>query len=243
MFFSDKPIRRSERDERAEKKVEAFKKKYRNRGVYVEYSSDEEFSEIITRNLTRYLTAELSNEANRIDGHTRFDKFIMCKEEVDLFYDYTQFCEIKPVTSYSDPNIVKIATHKDCFDMEIDLCNVEKTEKQEFAMALLEYAPCDNWSGFFDAGYFLEFDAVSGGNIRAFQLEIKDDIRNKIIDKTITVNEKGEHFQIWLPSTTRDLTSWRKISQLCFTVFFNVAYISDGKGILTIENLRMIPKK
>ena len=162
VFFSDKPIRRSERDEKAEKKVEAFKKKYKNRGVYVEYSSDEEFSEIITRNLTRYLTAELSNEANRIDEHTRFDNFIMCKEEVDLFYDYTQFCEIKPVTSYSNPNIVKIATHKDCFDMEIDLCNIEKTEKQEFAMALLEYAPCDNWSGFFDAGYFLEFDAVSG---------------------------------------------------------------------------------
>jgi hypothetical protein len=127
--------------------------------------------------------------------------------------------------------------------MEINLCNVEKTEKQEFAMALLEYAPCDNWSGFFDAGYFLEFDAVSGGNIKAFQLEIKDDIRNKIIDKTMTVSEKGEHFQIWLPSTTRDLTSWRKISQVCFTVFFNAAYVSGGKGILTIENLKMIPKK
>lgn len=243
VFFSDKPIRRSERNEKEEKKVETFKRKYRNRGVYVEYGSDEEFSEIITRNLTRYLTAELANEANRIDEYTRFDNSIMSKEEVDLLYDYTQFCEIKSVTSYSDPNIVKIATHKDCFDMEINLCNVEKTEKQEFAMALLEYAPCDNWSGFFDAGYFLEFDAVSGGNIKAFQLEIKDDIRNKIIDKTMTVSEKGEHFQIWLPSTSRDLSSWRKISQVCFTVFFSVAYVSGEKGILTIENLKMTPKK
>lgn len=51
VFFSDKPIRRSERNEKEEKKVEAFKRKYRNRGVYVEYGSDEEFSEIITRNL------------------------------------------------------------------------------------------------------------------------------------------------------------------------------------------------
>ena len=69
VFFSDKPIRRSERNEKAEKKVEAFKRKYRNRGIYVEYGSDEEFSEIITRNLTRYLTTELANEVNRIDEH------------------------------------------------------------------------------------------------------------------------------------------------------------------------------
>lgn len=103
--------------------------------------------------------------------------------------------------------------------------------------------PGANWSGFFDAGYFLEFDAASRGNIKAFQLEIKDDIRNKVIDKTMTVSEKGEHFQIWLPSTTRDLTSWRKISQVCFTVFFNAAYVSGEKGILTIENLKMRPKK
>ena len=112
VFFSDKPIRRSERNEKEEKKVEAFKRKYRNRGVYVEYGSDEEFSEIITRNLTRYLTAELAKEANRIDEHTRFDNSIMSKEEVDLLYDYTQFCEIKSVTSYSDPKIVKIATQR-----------------------------------------------------------------------------------------------------------------------------------
>ena len=38
----------------------------------MEYGSDEEFSEIVTRNLTRYLTAELANEANYIDEHTRY---------------------------------------------------------------------------------------------------------------------------------------------------------------------------
>lgn len=243
VFFSDKPIRRSERDEEAEKKVEAFKRKYRNRGIYVEYGSDEEFSEIITRNLTRYLTTELANEANRIDEYTRFDNAITNKEEVDLLYDYIQFCKIKPVTSYSDPNIAKIITHKNCFDMEIDFCKVDKVKKKEFVMALLEYVPCDNWSGFFQAGYFLEFDAVSGGNIKAFQLEIKDDVRNKIIDKKMVVSEKGEHFKIWLPSTTRDLTSWRKISQVCFTIFFNEDYINGKKDIFTIEKLKMKPRK
>lgn len=243
VFFSDRPIRRSERDEKAEKKVEAFKKKYRNQGVYVEYGSDEEFSEIVTRNLTRYLTAELANEANYIDEHTRFDESIMKKEEVNLISDYIQFYEIKSVTSYAEPNIVQIVAHKDCFDMEIDISNIEKTDKQEFAMALFEYAPCDNWSGFFEAGYLLEFDTVSEGNIKAFQLEIKDDIRNKIIDKTVNVGEKSEHIQIWLPSTKRDLSSWRKVSQVCFTVFFNTAYVDGNRGILIISNLKMKPKK
>ncbi len=103
--------------------------------------------------------------------------------------------------------------------MEIDIANVKETNNQEFAMALFEYAPCDNWSGFYEGDCFLEFDAVSGGDIKAFQLEIKDDIRNKILDKTMNVSNKGEHFQIYLPSITRDKTAWKKISQICFTVF------------------------
>mgnify|MGYP001718847900 FL=1 len=83
---------------------------------------------------------------------------------------------------------------------------------------------------------------VSSGDIVAFQLEIKDDIRNKIIDRTLQVSGAVEHFKIWLPSTTRDLSAWRKISQVCFIVFFNNIYIDGKKGILTIRNLKMIQK-
>lgn len=242
VYFSDKPVRKSEIDIEQEKKIQAFKDKYKDRGIYVEYSSDEEFNENITRNLTRYLTAELANEANRDDEQTRFDDSISQKMEVDLIYDYTRFYEIKPVVSYADSSLLKISTHKDCFDMDIDISNVEKTDNQEFAMALFEYAPCDNWSGFYEAGYFLEFDAVCSGDIKAFQLEIKDDVRNKILDKMVNVSSKGEHFEIWLPSTTRDLAAWRKISQVCFTVFFNDACISGKQGTLSIKNLKMLPK-
>lgn len=242
VYFSDKPVRKSEIDMEAEKKIQAFKDKYKDRGIYVEYSSDEEFNENVSRNLTRYLTAELSREANRVDEHTRFDDSISQRKEVDLIYDYTRFYDIKPVISCSDPNIMKIETHKSSFNMDIDMSSIGNTESQEFAMALFEYAPCDNWSGFFEAEYFLEFDAISSGGVRAFQLEIKDDIRNKIIDKTLKVSNEEEHFQIWLPSTTRDLTAWRKISQVCFTVFFNNTYIDGEQGVLSIRNLKMVPK-
>ena len=242
VYFSDKPVRKSEMDMTAVEKIEDFKEKYRDWGIYAVYGSDEEFNHYVSNHLTRYLTTEIANEANRINEHTRFDDSIEQKKEVDLIYDYIRFYKIKSVVSYTNPDILKISTHKDCFDMEIDTSNVAKTNNQEFAMALFEYVPCDNWSGFFEAGYFLEFDAISDGNIKAFQLEVKDDIRNKVVDKTVMVSDKGEHFQIWLPSVTRDMAAWRRISQVCFTVFFNDAYINEKRGILTIQNLKMVPK-
>lgn len=241
VYFSEKPIMRSEIDTKSERKIKAFKKKYQDRGIYAIYSSDDDFNTIVSKHLTRYLTKEIANEANSIEEHTRFDDSILTNAEVDLIHDYTRFYEIKPVVSCADTKMMKLTVHKDCFEMEIDSSNLGKTDKQEFAMALFEYAPCDNWSGFFEAGYFLEFDMVSSGAIQAFQLEIKDDIRNKIIDKTIEVTNKRDHFQLWLPSSTRDATAWKKIAQVCFIVFFNDSYMGGKNGQLTIENLKMIP--
>lgn len=188
VYFSDKPVRKSEIDMEAETKIQAFKEKYKDRGIYVVYASDEEFNDYVSMHLTRYLTTELANEVNRVNEHTRFDDSISQRKEVDLIYDYTKFYDIKQVSSYTDSNIMKIRTHKDSFEMDIDIINVNKIENKEFAMALFEYAPCDNWSAFFEAGYFFEFDAASSGDIRAFQLEIKDDIRNKVIDRTLQVS-------------------------------------------------------
>ena len=242
VYFSDKPVRKSEIDMEAETKIQAFKEKYKDRGIYVVYASDEEFNDYVSMHLTRYLTTELANEVNRVNEHTRFDDSISQRKEVDLIYDYTKFYDIKQVSSYTDSNIMKIRTHKDSFEMDIDIINVNKIENKEFAMALFEYAPCDNWSAFFEAGYFFEFDAASSGDIRAFQLEIKDDIRNKVIDRTLQVSCEEEHFRIWIPSTTRDSTAWKKISQVCFVVFFNSTYIDGEKGLLTIRNLKMVPR-
>ena len=242
VYFSDKPVRKSEIDMEAEAKIQAFKEKYRDRGIYVVYGSDEEFNYYVSMHLTRYLTTELANEVNQVSENTRFDDSILQGKEVDLIHDYTKFYDIKKVTSYADSSIMKIRTYGNSFDVDIDITNVTKMGNQEFVMALFEYAPCDNWSAFFEAGYFLEFDVVSSGDIVAFQLEIKDDIRNKIIDRTLQVSGAVEHFKIWLPSTTRDLSAWRKISQVCFIVFFNNIYIDGKKGILTIRNLKMVQK-
>lgn len=242
VYFSNKPIHKNEIDIDQEQKIRVFKDKYKNQGVYVEYCSDKEFSDSITRNLTRYLTAELSREANTIDEKTRFNDEICQRKEIDLLGDYTRFRKIKPIVFNAAPNIMKIVTHKDCFDIDIDIRNVKMMDAQGFAMAVFEYTPCDDWVAFYEASYFLEFDTVSMGGIKAFQLEIKNDIRNKIIDEMVRVSDKGEHFQIWLPSATRDMSAWRNISQICFTVFFSEEYICEKKGSLCIKKLKLIPK-
>lgn len=243
VYFSEKPVKLSEINTDAVAQIKKFKETYKNRGIYVEYESDEEFSEIVSRNLTSYLTEQIANEANRINENTRFDSSIMDNAEVDLINDYTRFSEIKPVISFADPRLVKLKAHKDSFEVNIDLSGVEKTGNQEFAMALFEYTPCDNWSGFYDAQYFLECDIACSGGIRAVQLEVKDDIRNKIIDKMIEAGEDVEHCRIWLPSTTRDRAAWRKIGQICFTVFLNDLYMTGEKGAFTVRNMKMIPYK
>lgn len=191
VYFSEKPVKASEINMDALAQIKKFKETYKDRGIYVEYESDEEFSEIVSRNLTSYLTEQIANEANRINENTRFDSSIMDNAEVDLLNDYIRFSEIKPVISFADPRLVKLKVHKDSFEVNIDLSGAEKTGNQEFAMALFEYTPCDNWSGFFDAQYFLEFDIAGSGGIRAVQLEVKDDIRNKIIDKMIEMGESS----------------------------------------------------
>lgn len=242
VYFAEKPMKISEINFEEKTKIEKFKAKYKNRGIYWVYESDEEFNELFSRHLAMYLIKEMAKISNEPDEKTRFNDSIKVNKEVDLFYDYTKFYDIKPVISNANPNLMQLSTHKDCFEMNMDISSMDEQESQEFIMAMFEYAPCDNWAEFYEAEYFLEFDAVSSGAIKGFQLEIKNDVRNKIIDRYFKVSNKGEHFKIWLPSTTRDKTTWRNISQVCFIIFFNKAFLEGRKGTLLISNLKMIPK-
>ena len=47
MYFSDKPLSPSQMNEESYKKVQAFRDKYKDRGIYFTYSSDEEFKTMI----------------------------------------------------------------------------------------------------------------------------------------------------------------------------------------------------
>ena len=186
-------------------------------------------------------SSESVNESNKTKAETRYDAPVAQRQEIDLLKDYTPFSKIKPIISCGDEKVARIATFADCFDMDVDISNVTKRDMGEFAMALMEYIPCDNWTGFFDAGYAIEFDAAATGAIKKVQLEIKNDTGVKIIDEENDVSNGGGHFKYRFRDKVRNVEALEKISEVCFTVFFAESYIDGEKGRLSIRNLKVTP--
>ena len=58
MYFSDKPLSPSQMNEESYKKVQAFREKYKDRGIYFSYSSDEEFKTLFFAHLSQYFLSE-----------------------------------------------------------------------------------------------------------------------------------------------------------------------------------------
>ena len=58
MYFSDKPIPPSQMNEEEYKKVKAFRDKYKDRGIYFSYSSDEEFKSLFFAHLSQHFLSE-----------------------------------------------------------------------------------------------------------------------------------------------------------------------------------------
>lgn len=186
-------------------------------------------------------SSESVNESNKTKVETRFDAPVDQRQEIDLLKDYTPFSKVKPIISCGDEKVARIATFADSFDMDVDISNVTKRDMGEFAMALMEYIPCDNWTGFFVAGYAIEFDAAATGAIKKVQLEIKNDTGVKIIDEENDVSNGGGHFKYRFRDKVRNGEALEKIKEVCFTVFFAESYIDGEKGRLSIRNLKVTP--
>lgn len=58
VYFSDKPIPPSHMNEEEYKKVKAFRDKYKDRGIYFSYSSDEEFKSLFFAHLSQHFLSE-----------------------------------------------------------------------------------------------------------------------------------------------------------------------------------------
>ena len=58
MYFSDKPLSPSQMNEESYKKVQAFREKYKDRGIYFTYSSDEEFKTLFFAHLSQFFLSE-----------------------------------------------------------------------------------------------------------------------------------------------------------------------------------------
>lgn len=58
MYFSDKPLSPSQMNEDSYKKVQAFRDKYKDRGIYFTYSSDDEFKKLFFAHLSQHFLSE-----------------------------------------------------------------------------------------------------------------------------------------------------------------------------------------
>lgn len=58
MFFCDKPITPSQMNEDGYKKIQAFREKYKDRGIYFTYSSNEEFKKLFFAQLSMYFLSD-----------------------------------------------------------------------------------------------------------------------------------------------------------------------------------------
>lgn len=58
MYFSDKPISPSQMNDEGYKKIQAFREKYKDRGIYFTYSSDDEFKKLFFAHLSRHFLSD-----------------------------------------------------------------------------------------------------------------------------------------------------------------------------------------
>lgn len=70
MYFCDKPIAPALMDAEGFKKVQAFRERYQDRGLYSQYSSNEEFSKMFFAHLSQHFLSKKSVEAVRAENGT-----------------------------------------------------------------------------------------------------------------------------------------------------------------------------
>lgn len=58
MYFSDKPVSPSKKDDDGYEKIQTFRDKYKDRGIYFTYSSNEQFKKIFFAHLCMYFLSE-----------------------------------------------------------------------------------------------------------------------------------------------------------------------------------------
>lgn len=109
--------------------------------------------------------------------------------------------------------------------------------KPEFIMALIQFLPFQNWSPYFEKNYSLEFEISSSPEISFIQLEIKDKMKNKILDKNLQATEIATHYSFTLHELG-SIENWMEVQEICFTVFSHDTLKSQGT--YTIKDFKLV---
>lgn len=89
-----------------------------------------------------------------------------------------------------------------------------------------------DWSYYAECGYSLKFKIR--GNIKGVQLEVKNKRKQKLIDEYIRLSDS---FESWEFPLDREVSRWKKIEEICFTVFDEPDYILNRHGNFEIIDL------
>lgn len=100
LYFSDKPIRKSEIDPKQEQKIQNFKDEYKDQGIYYEYSSDEDFESSLTKHLNLYLLKNIT-QTNSSENHNFKSKLI-----IKSLNEHNSLSENLCYSNFKDFNIV-----------------------------------------------------------------------------------------------------------------------------------------
>jgi len=191
-----------------------------------------------THKLVRSIDSRMKNSEIEVPEKTRFDENINEMDIFNILSDYCEYDDVRPIVSYGIQKDLQIIQNYNSFEMMLDIKDSTLFGRQEFVMALLKYSPSEDFSAFWKNNYELEFDISSSSGIHAVQLEIKDENYNKIVDKRICIQTQQRFL---LSRLTRKDNSWKKVSEICFTIFLNEDYLSVSAGKIVVSNLLLKP--
>ena len=189
MYFSDKPIPPSNRSGNGYEKIQAFREKYKDRGIYFTYSSDEEFKKMFFAHLSMYFLSEkrVSETVNEYYSKLKLlgiDQNGRLSEDATVypFILNTEITMKKYITSIKDMyqeisymNVGSRSTVVNAFltglTNPVDIDGGEK----EIIIAVAEQLECELPDSFFELGNLnkdnLTIDPFSGSKLNGTQEE------------------------------------------------------------------------
>ena len=204
MYFSDKPISPSQMNDEGYKKIQAFREKYKDRGIYFTYSSDDEFKRLFFAHLSRHFLSDNKIKEITADRISKLklmgiDENSKLSEEASVYpfrlnaqTSMHQFLDtIRSIyQEIAGMNVGKRTAVKNAFlsgftsPVDID------DEERKFIVTVAEQLELEIPADFFDLGNLskdsLTSNIMSGPNLKGTPEEIQKYRRIKKLHETIS---------------------------------------------------------
>lgn len=206
MYFSDKPIPPSQVNSDSYKKIQAFREKYKDRGVYFTYSSDEEFKKLFFAHLSLYF---LSDKKAKETTDNRCSELKLLG--IDQNGKLSETASVYPFQLNSDTTMQEYLDSIRVLFQEISELNVGKRspvsnsfftgldfstpveideDERTFITAIGEQMKMDIPDGFFDLGNLkkdpLTSNPLNGPSLKGTPEEIQKYKRIKELHRTVS---------------------------------------------------------